>query len=47
MSDDNDASKKAKKRRDLIIIIGLVAVFALILWLGSMDPAARYELIGL
>ena len=47
MADDNDASKKARKRRDWIVIIVSIAIAAVLIYLGSMDPDERYKLIGL
>ncbi|MGI9382854.1 MAG: hypothetical protein ACR2PO_06845 [Methyloligellaceae bacterium] len=46
MPDDEHPAKKGNKRRDWLIIIGLVIVVGLILYFGSMDPAERYKLIG-
>ena len=46
MSDEKDPVGKGKKRRDWLIIIGLVTAVALMLYFGSMDPAERYKLIG-
>ncbi len=55
MTDDRDAPgdapaserKKGGKARDWLIIVALVVAVAVILYLGTMDPAERYELIGL
>ena len=40
-------SKKSSKTRDWLIIAALVVAVAAFLYLGTMDPAERYELIGL